>query len=553
MAGNQVDQNWTTFSVKCCNPFSEPNHRKSIKNLRNVVDWMCSLNLGIKMGMKICDKCRKKMNIIENKTEPDQPHEYDLPGTSTDILFTDQSASVDFLNKSLELLGESPLKKKKISVESYTSNKIEKIKISLEKNLIPTKKNVEHNDQGEINTVNTEILNQLKNKFYQTSKRSEKITILTLLPQSWSLKKIEEEFGVSNYMARKVKDLVKEKGILSTPNPKPGKMLNNVIAQLVVNFYSEDDVSRMMPGKKDFVTIRNKGAKIQVQKRLMLANLSEVYQLFKQKYSCHKIGFSKFCELRPKNCILAGKSGTHTVCVCALHQNIKLMIHGAHLQNLVLEGDEKPLTSYHGFLAKIMCNPPAPDCYMNECDECPGIESLKGSLFTSFETALIDEVTYKKWITVDRCSMETVIKNTEDFVEEFTETLLKLKTHTFIALQQKESYTECKEHLIDGQIVINCDFAENYLFILQDEVQSYHWTNSQATLHPFIVYYKWEGKIKHLQYVFISECLQHNTVAFYTFQKKLISLLKETLPFDIKKLHTFRMVALHSTKTGKTF
>lgn len=97
--------------------------------------------------------------------------------------------------------------------------------------------------------------------FYQTSKRSEKITILTLLPQSWSLKKIEEEFGVSNYMARKVKDLVKEKGILSTPNPKPGKMITNVIAQLVVNFYSEDDVSRMMPGKKDFVTIRNKGAK----------------------------------------------------------------------------------------------------------------------------------------------------------------------------------------------------------------------------------------------------------------------------------------------------
>ena len=98
MAGNQVDQNWTTFSVKCCNPFSEPNHHKSIKNLRNVVDWMCSLNLGIKMGMKICGKCRKKM-YIENKTEPDQPHEYDLPGTSTDILFTDQSALVDFFKQ----------------------------------------------------------------------------------------------------------------------------------------------------------------------------------------------------------------------------------------------------------------------------------------------------------------------------------------------------------------------------------------------------------------------------------------------------------------------
>ena len=36
--------------------------------------------------------------------------------------------------------------------------------------------------------------------------------------------------------------------------------------------------------------------------------------------------FSKFAEFRPKECVLPGSSGTHSVCVCTKHQNVKLMI-----------------------------------------------------------------------------------------------------------------------------------------------------------------------------------------------------------------------------------
>ena len=95
-----------------------------------------------------------------------------------------------------------------------------------------------------------EIIGQLKHKFSVTTKCSEKRTILSVLHQSWTCKKIEDEFGVSNYMARAVKKLVNEKGIISTPKPKPGKTLNENTAQLVKEFYHQDDISRMMPGKK---------------------------------------------------------------------------------------------------------------------------------------------------------------------------------------------------------------------------------------------------------------------------------------------------------------
>lgn len=235
------------------------------------------------------------------------------------------------------------------------------------------------------------------------------------------------------------------------------------------------------------MTIRNEHEKVQVQKRLVLANLQEIYQLLKQKFTENKIGFSKFCDLRPKNCILALKSGTHAVCVCTLHQNTKLMMNGSKIHNFKLNDDEVVLKSYHSYLAKIMCNPHFQHCYTSVCKECPGVTKLKEQLNSKFHYEMIDEVTYKKWLTVDRCLMETVVKGTDDFVDEFLETLVKLKSHSFIANQQKEYYSERKEDLIEGHVVVNCDFAENYSFVVQDEVQSFHWTTSQATLHPFII------------------------------------------------------------------
>ena len=62
---------------------------------------------------------------------------------------------------------------------------------------------------GETIDDGSEMIQQLKEKFRSTAQRSEQLQILTVLPKSWSLKRIQQEFLVSNYMARKSKDLVK--------------------------------------------------------------------------------------------------------------------------------------------------------------------------------------------------------------------------------------------------------------------------------------------------------------------------------------------------------
>ena len=85
-------------------------------------------------------------------------------------------------------------------------------------------------------------------------------------------------------MAKKAKHLAKESGILATPNPKLGHHINHKTALQVCQFYENDEVSRLVPGKKDFVSVKQDEQRVQVQKRLVLSNLKELYQLFKDNF-----------------------------------------------------------------------------------------------------------------------------------------------------------------------------------------------------------------------------------------------------------------------------
>jgi len=367
---------------------------------------------------------------------------------------------------------------------------------------------------------------ELKDKFEETTVRSEKVQVLTVLPKSWSIRRIEEEFGASNYMVRKAKDLVKRKGILSSPNPKPGHVLATETADHVRSFYECDEVSRMLPGKKDFVSVKQEGKRVHIQKRLVLSNLREVYQLFKEKFPTLSIGFSKFAELRPKHCVLAGASGTHAVCVCTIHQNVKLMMLGGKIADLTAN-DDIPLKSYDHCLAQMVCNPSQPACHLGTCGSCPGISGLKERLNSLMDDSLIDSVVYRQWVSADRSTLETISQSAEDFVDSLCEKLEVLLPHSFIARQQSSFQTELKCDLKPGEFLVVADFSENYSFVLQDAAQGFHWNNSQATIHPFVAYYMNAGELHHLCYVIISDCLHHDTVAVHLFQKNLIDYLRK--------------------------
>ena len=44
------------------------------------------------------------------------------------------------------------------------------------------------------------------------------------------------------------------------------------------------------------------------------------------------------------------------------------------------------------------------------CNACPGISTFEESLLAVLDDNMIDNVTYKQWIAVDRSTLETVSK-----------------------------------------------------------------------------------------------------------------------------------------------
>jgi len=168
-----------------------------------------------------------------------------------------------------------------------------------------------------------------------------------------------------------------------------------------------------MPGIKDYISVKRDELRVHAQKRLILGNLKELYIAFKEKHPGHKIDFSKFADLRPKECILAGRNGTHSVCVCTIHQNFKLMIIGAYLTELT---DDKThliyLRSYKTIISKIVCDSPTSACYFLKCQNCLGIEKIAEKLEKLFDKNCIEQIPYKSWTLTDRSLLETHVEAT---------------------------------------------------------------------------------------------------------------------------------------------
>ena len=81
------------------------------------------------------------------------------------------------------------------------------------------------------------------------------------------------------------------------------------------------------------------------------------------------------------------------------------------------------LPTYRHCLVRIMCNPPHPNCYLGECDPCPGVTMLKEKLIAFLAEKDMNQIIYKQWITTDRSTLETHCVPAEEFVDIFCEKL----------------------------------------------------------------------------------------------------------------------------------
>lgn len=380
------------------------------------------------------------------------------------------------------------------------------------------------------------ILFYLKEKYQEVKESDLKIQILTIgAAADLSVDQLSKHFHCTKYLARVAIDVFKKDGILATPKYQYSHTSNSELDKNVLQFYSDSEISKLLPGRKDFVTVRDElGKKTQVQKRLLLFKLKTVHGKFLENHPEFKISFSKFARLRPPHIVFAGSSGTLTQCVCVLHANPDLQLEA--LQKLSTELNTQNCTD---LIFSSMCSPASPNCNLGTCRNCPGLDKVIERLQHILDEQECEKVTFAQWITQERCRLEVLVKNTEEFMEMLEINLEKLKPHRFLVKVQHTFYNQLVSDLKPGEAIVLGDYAENYAFVLQDAVQSNHWTNSQATLHVFVVVYReTEGEeLKYLNHVVISEYNIHGTRAVHLFQKLLFQHIRSKLKVKIKKVN----------------
>ena len=108
---------------------------------------------------------------------------------------------------------------------------------------------------------------------------------------------------------------------------------------------------------------------------------------------------------------------------------------------------------------------------------------------------MVDTLEYKQWTSTDRSTMETIIQPVDEFLQSFIQALKKLQRHDLIAKLQPSFVNHARQALRPNELIVIADFSEKYTCICQDAVQSFHWNKLQATIHPFLSYYR--GNVQH--------------------------------------------------------
>ena len=112
----------------------------------------------------------------------------------------------------------------------------------------------------------------------------------------------------------------------------------------------------------------------------------------------------------------------HTVCVCTIHQNVKLMLKNTKL-DAITNGEFK---TYKHCVVKLLHNPP--EVRSITCDT-----EVRAILEKSFEENCIEKIMFRQWISVDHCNLGMLQKLSTEFIDLFCDKLSILIRHDFIS------------------------------------------------------------------------------------------------------------------------
>ena len=125
---------------------------------------------------------------------------------------------------------------------------------------------------------------------------------------------------------------------------------------------------------------------------------------------------------------------------------------------------------------------------VHRCLSCPGTDALQIFLLKELEELdFEDELSFNRWQGTDRTQLVTQTETVETYIELVVKCIDELTAHSYISKCQTKFLKNLKLKLCEKECNVICELSENYEYIVQDEIQSYHWCKSGCTLHLFYV------------------------------------------------------------------
>lgn len=238
----------------------------------------------------------------------------------------------------------------------------------------------------------------------------------------------------------------------------------------VTNFFYRPDIVYTCPGIKDVITVWQEGKKEKLQKHYMTMFLHEAFSVFKEENQEVKIGFSKFCSLRPKNVLLLKETPAEQ-CKCRLHENF------------IMKLKALKYTYNNDFWKNLLCddslNSP---CWQNLCENC---SEGKRMLLPSDPDS---KVNWKEWRKVDDNKLKLAIN--EDFLGDIHEMLIKdlpqMMLHVNTKRVQHSEFETDKKNV--AVRILQIDFAMSFSSEYQNEIQSALWSRTSVLLFTAAVF-----------------------------------------------------------------
>ena len=174
-----------------------------------------------------------------------------------------------------------------------------------------------------------------------------------------------------------------------------------------------------------------------------------------------------------------------------------------------------------------VCEQAVEDCYYRTCSKCKN-SKLSEILIGDTQIDLQEKTNWSSWKKIhnryelvhSNGSFDVLLKEIDDLWSSYI-------THNFCTHKQREYIVLLKEEShLSKYIVIQMDFAQNFAFVIQQEVQCAFYFRQQATL--FTIYIRVGDE--HRNMVIISDSLTHDNKFVHAAQKILIEFIKVEYP-----------------------